>query len=106
MAGGGRGRAVYRKLQREGTPFATGILFRNDLDYPTAKVLAGKVIATEAFEPVSKETLQEAKDILRNCKKLICCRKSFGSFEKENEELLNWAQENGIEVEFQDIREE
>ena len=64
------------------------------------------MIATEAFEPVSKETLQEAKDILRNCKKLICCRKSFGSFEKENEELLNWAQENGIEVEFQDIREE
>ena len=103
MAGGGSGRSVYRKLQREGTPFATGILFQNDLDYPTAKALAGKVIATKAFEPVSKETLQEAKNILGNCKKLICCRKSFGSFEKENEELLNWAQESGIDVDFQNV---
>ena len=106
MAGGGSGRSVYRKLQREGTPFATGILFRNDLDYPTARALAGKVIVTEAFEPVPRETLQEAKNILSNCKKLICCRKNFGSFEKENEELLNWAQEKEIEVEFQNAGEE
>ena len=105
MAGGGSGRSVYRKLQREGTPFATGILFRNDLDYPTARALAGKVIVTEAFEPVPRETLQEAKNILSNCKKLICCRKSFGSFEKENEELLNWAQEKEIEIEFQNAGE-
>ena len=105
MAGGGSGRSVYRKLQREGKPFATGILFRNDLDYPTARALAGKVIVTEAFEPVPRETLQEAKNILSNCKKLICCRKSFGSFEKENEELLNWAQEKEIEVEFQNAGE-
>ncbi len=104
IAGGGSGKAAYRKLQREGTPFAAGILFQNDMDYPTAKALAGKVIAAKAFEPVSKETLQEAKDILRNCKKLICCRKSFGSLEKENEELLSWAQENGIEVELQNAR--
>ena len=105
MAGGGSGRSVYRKLQREGTPFATGILFRNDLDYPTARALAGKVIVTEAFEQVPRETLQEAKNILSNCKKLICCRKSFGSFEKENEELLNWAQEKEIEIEFQNAGE-
>ncbi len=105
MAGGGSGRSVYRKLQREGTPFATGILFRNDLDYPTARALAGKVIVTEAFEPVPRETLQEAKNILSNCKKPICCRKSFGSFEKENEELLNWAQEKEIEIEFQNAGE-
>lgn len=105
MAGGGSGRSVYRKLQREGTPFATGILFRNDLDYPTARALAGKVIVTEAFEPVPRETLQEAKNILSNCKKLICCRKNFGSFEKENEELLNWAQEKEIEIEFQNAGE-
>lgn len=104
IAGGGSGKAAYRKLQREGTPFAAGILFQNDMDYPTAKALAGRVIAAKAFEPVSKETLQEAKDILRNCKKLICCRKSFGSLEKENEELLSWAQENGIEVELQNAR--
>ena len=48
---------------------------------------------------------KEAKNILSNCKKLICCRKSFGSFEKENEELLNWAQEKKIEIEFQNAGE-
>ena len=47
IAGNGSGRNTYRRLQREGIPFATGILFQNDLDYPVAKALAqAKVIGT------------------------------------------------------------
>ena len=65
MAGGGSGRSVYRKLQREGTPFATGILFRNDLDYPTARALAGKVIATESFEPVPRGNPAGSKEYIK-----------------------------------------
>ena len=44
IAGNGSGRNAYRRLQREGIPFATGILFQNDLDYPVAKALAAKVV--------------------------------------------------------------
>ena len=40
LAGNGTGTAVFRKLQRDGIPFAAGILWENDLDYPAAKALA------------------------------------------------------------------
>lgn len=99
IAGGGSGKTVYRKLQREGTPFATGILFQNDLDYPTARALATKVYAAESFEPIQKKLLQEARESIKSCKKVICCRKRFGSWEQENEELLCWAQQCQIPVE-------
>ena len=52
IAGGGSGRNVFRKLQREGKAFVTGILYENDLDYPAAKALAAEVIWAEGFEPV------------------------------------------------------
>lgn len=93
IAGGGTGRNVYRSLQRQGTAFATGILFQNDLDYPAAKALAAEVIEAEAFEPVSGECLERAKRSMASCKKVICCKKDFGSLEWANKELLNCAGE-------------
>ena len=50
IAGGGRGKAVFRRLQRQGTPFATGILWENDLDYPSAKALAVQTVAVQNNE--------------------------------------------------------
>ena len=100
IAGKGAGRTVYRRLQREGTPFCTGILFENDLDYPVARALAMEVISAEAFEPISEVAVEAAKKKLSNCKRVICCRDSFGSFEAANKELLIYARENGILVEM------
>ena len=57
IAGGGNGAPVYRRLQRGKIPFSTGILWKNDIDYPVACALAAKVIAEEAFETVTAETL-------------------------------------------------
>lgn len=99
IAGDGSGRTVYRRLQREGVPFAAGILFRNDLDYGTAKVLASRVFAAKSFEPVPDELLQDAKNTLRQCRKVICCRESFGTWEQANRELVEYAHECGISVE-------
>lgn len=90
IAGGGSGREVYRSLQRKGIPFATGILFENDLDYPVARALAGEVICTRAFEPVSEKTLERARQVLESCKEIICCREHFGTWEQANEELLQY----------------
>ena len=42
IAGAGGGRKIYRRLQRAGIPFVTGILHENDLDYPVAKALAAR----------------------------------------------------------------
>lgn len=82
IAGGGSGRPVYRELQRKGIPFAAGILYEQDLDYPVSKALAAKVIKVEAFEPITDQTLQEAKRCLAGCKQVICCKDHFGTLEK------------------------
>lgn len=100
IAGGGTGRIVYRTLQRQGSSFMTGILFKNDLDYPTAKALAAETIAAESFEPISETLLQEAKEKIAGCKRVICCKNVFGSFEKANEELLHFAKAAGKIVEM------
>lgn len=95
IAGGGTGRRMYRKLQRQGIPFATGILFENDVDYPVAKALATDVIEAKAFEPISSLQFERAKEKLSNCKSVICCKTNFGSLEKANEELLHFAKKIG-----------
>lgn len=95
IAGGGTGRNIYRKLQREEIAFITGILFQNDLDYPVAKALAAEVITNEAFEPINYTLLEAAKKRIASCKKIICCKKKFGSLEAANKELLAYAAECG-----------
>ena len=91
IAGNGSGRNTYRRLQREGIPFATGILFQNDLDYPVAKALAAKVIGTAAFEPITEAALTEAKQCINVCERVICCREHFGTLEHENQALFDYA---------------
>lgn len=99
IAGGGSGRSTYRKLQRERKAFITGIIYENDLDFPTARALAAELIAMKAFEPVDKATLEKAKKAIDSCSKVICCRKQFGSLEIANKELLEYARQNGKVVE-------
>jgi len=100
IAGGGTGRNVYRRLQRQGIPFITGILLQNDLDYPTARALATDVIAAEAFEPIMEEQILKARKRLADCDKIICCKDTFGTLEQANLELLEFAKESGKEIEM------
>lgn len=100
IAGGGCGRSVYRRLQRQKQPFIAGILFENDLDYPVAAALATEVIKAEGFEPIGEELLKTAKERLDGCLRVICCKGRFGSLEKANEELLAHAKAAGKTVEM------
>lgn len=95
IGGNGSGRHIYRMLQREGIPFAAGILFSNDLDTPVARALASEVIEAEAFEPIDDGLLEKAKKVMDSCKTVICCRQSFGSLEQANKELLAYAKAAG-----------
>ena len=99
LAGGGTGRNVYRRLQRKGIPFAAGILYENDVDYPVARALAEEVISVPAFEPVEERHLQKAKEKIADCHKVICCIEKFGTLEAFQQELLQYAMQCGIEVE-------
>ena len=95
IAGAGSGRSTYRRLQRAGVPFAAGILYENDLDFPVAKALAAETVSESPFEPVSQAKLEQAKKILENCDRVICCREKFGSMESFQQELLRYAKEIG-----------
>lgn len=99
IAGAGSGRKIYRRLQRAGIPFVTGILHENDLDYPVAKALAAEVIAEHPFEPVAQEKIQAAKKQLEKCNRVICSRENFGSLETYQQELLEYAEQLGKQIE-------
>ncbi len=95
LAGGGGGIPIYRRLQREGIPFATGILWENDRDAPVAEALAVRVIKERAFEKIKPETFQRAKKEIDGCKKVLCAIEKFGELNRENEELLLYAKSQG-----------
>ena len=99
IAGGGSGRNVYRSLQRQGIPFATGILYPNDLEYPGARALATDIIEADSFEPITDAQLEGAKKRLEGCEKVICCKETFGTFEQANQELLEYARQCGKQME-------
>ena len=72
LAGRGTGIPVYRRLQRQGIPFATGILWANDVDYPVARILAAEVVKEQAFCRVRPEHVKRVKELMDQCGKVIC----------------------------------
>ena len=98
IGGNGSGIPVYRKLQRQGIPFAAGVLHENDLDYPVAKALAVQVVSEQPYEEIREETYEEALRAVKRCGKAICCVQKFGSGNRKNKELVQWAEQNGILV--------
>lgn len=84
IGGGGSGIPVYRRLWREGIPFAAGILHENDIDYPVARALAAEVVAEKAFTPIREETYQKAAALRDSCREVICCLTEFGPMNEKN----------------------
>lgn len=91
ISGCGSGIPVYRKLQRQGIPFATGVLHNNDVDYELAKNLAGEIIVEDAFEPISEENIHKAEVLMDKCEEVICTTEHFGTMNMGNHRLLEKA---------------
>lgn len=93
IGGAGSGTAVYRRLQRSGIPFATGVLWKNDLDYPSAKALAVEVVDENAFCRIRPEKLRRAKELVDECREVICTlgEELEGGFCEELKELAEYA---------------
>ena len=92
IGGNGTGIPVYRQLQKEGIPFAAGILWENDRAYPVAEALASVVIREKAFESVSDATFETAVKVLKNCEKVICCMENFGTYQEPCRQLWKIAE--------------
>ena len=95
IGGNGTGIPVYRKLQRAGIPFVTGVIHRNDMDHEVAKVLATEVISEESFEEISEDSLKKAREWLDSCEQVICCVDRFGKMNAGNQELAETARKEG-----------
>ena len=100
IAGNGTGSFLFRQLQRNGIPFAVGILGKNDIDYPAAEALAVQVIAAEAYQDFEGEHYEAAKQVMCACRKVICCQTVFGSQNRLNRQLLQEAEDCGMEIEL------
>lgn len=100
IAGNGTGSFLFRQLQRNGIPFAVGILGKNDIDYPAAEALAVQVIAAEAYQDFERQHYEAAKQVMCACRKVICCQTVFGSQNVLNRQLFQEAEDCGMEIEL------
>ena len=100
IGGGGSGIPAYRRLRRQGIPFAAGILQEHDVDFPAAKALAVDVISSPAFQPMGEGAYTQALAVLKTCETVLCCCPGFGPDNDANRRLLNAAQEMGKPVSF------
>lgn len=95
IAGNGSGTSLFRKLQRKGISFATGIIWENDRDIVTADALAVNVIKESAFCRIKPEKIEMAKRAIDKCSTVLCALTDFGEWNQENKELMLYAKSRG-----------
>jgi len=95
LSSGGSGVPVYRKLQKEDTPFIAGILAENDIDYQLARLLAAEVITTPAFEPISEETFARAIQAVESCDRIIATEFPIGASNDRIRQIIEAAETSG-----------
>ena len=88
IGGGGSGIDIYRRLQRQGIPFAAGVIHENDIEYPVAGALAAELVSEKPFEPISDESISRALEIMQRCSEVICCTEHFGTMNLGNRKLF------------------
>lgn len=98
VGGGGFGIPFYRELQKRQIPFAAGILFENDLDYPVAQALAQAVAAAPPFFPIGEEAYQRALALMEQCGGVLDAGAPVGPYNRENQELLAEAARRGKRI--------
>lgn len=91
----GNGIPVYRQLQKNNTPFAAGIIYKNDMDYELAKLLAADVITEEPFMEISEESYQKALALMKKCGRIIVTDTPIGNCNRRMENLIEEAKKLG-----------
>lgn len=98
VGGGGFGIPFYRQMQKSQTPFAAGILYENDLDYPVAMCLSDHVISAPGFSRMDQHHLDAAAEQMEQCRLVIDAGTPVGELNALNMELFSIAKEKGIPV--------
>ena len=95
LSSGGSGVPIYRKLQKEDTPFIAGVLAENDIDYQLARLLAAEVITTPAFENITDEAFAKATEAIEKCDRVIVTEFPIGDTNARIRELIAAAEAAG-----------
>ena len=95
IGGGGAGIPVYRRLQRQGVPFAAGVLPENDVDFPVAAALAARVVAERPFQSVGEDAFRQARAVMDRCRRVVCPLERFGPVIENNRLLRDLARQAG-----------
>jgi len=98
VGGGGFGIPFYRELQKRQIPFAAGILYENDLDYPVAASLSDHVISAPGFFPMGQRHMDAAQAQMARCAWVIDAGTPVGDLNALNGKLLSMARAKGIPV--------
>ena len=95
ISSGGKGIPVYRRLQKENTPFIAGVLYTNDIDYQLARLLAAEVITEEPFRKISDAVKERAMEAVRKCDRVINAGTVVGESNAAIREILDLAEGQG-----------
>ncbi len=95
IAGGGTGIPVFRRLQKAGIPFVTGVLFENDIDYSAGRHLASRVITEKPFRSLTPEAVEQGLREIERCRAVIHAGVEIGETNAALGRLLRAAEENG-----------
>ena len=87
----GSGIGIFHRLQKEGIPFYSGILYENDIDYQVAKALAVDVVSERPFMEISDEAYNKALVLMDECEDVIICDVPIGSCNQRMRQLLEVA---------------
>lgn len=98
VAGGGTGASAFRVLQKQGIPFAAGVLHRGDVDYALACDLASDIVDEAPFEPIGDAAFERAQKIAARCGTVVACVRDFGAGNARNRDLVAWARDTGLRV--------
>ncbi|HRU95942.1 MAG TPA: ABC transporter ATP-binding protein [Ruminococcus sp.] len=77
IGGGGKAVPLYRRLGRQGIPFAAGIIPENDVEYSIVTALTTHVISVPPYSNANVESLNTAKEMMQKCDTVICCNDLF-----------------------------
>ncbi len=91
----GAGIPVFRDLQKRSIPFAAGIIYENDVDWPVARELAAEVVSEQPFRPISHEALARAEELMVQCGHVICTQFPIGPCNEGIRPLLERARQLG-----------
>ena len=95
----GTGIPVYRRLQKQGVPFAAAILYENDIDYRLARLLAGEVVSEKPFMPIGDAAFDRALTLVESCDRIIDAGVPIGETNRRMAELIGAARgKSGYEV--------